>query len=951
MANVDIFLRMFGQNQVEGGFRAAAASGGNMAKSIKLDVASINKEIGGISQRTKTLELSLQNVGGSSNKTKQQITGMAQSSSTALRETESRAKAVGIALMGAAKSGAEAWTGMEFSVGGVINKVKELEGRMDAFRKKVGTGMIVGGVAGGATLGKGVVDAGQLAATQKALEVELGSPDAAANMMGRIKEFDKQSPFDFQESARGFQRSLAVGFKPDEVPELMRIIGDATAGTAGNTESFEGITRAIGQMQSKGKISMEEINQLAERNINALQILQDELKLTDEQKAELMSGKLTLQSDTAVPALLKGLDKKYSGGMEAQLETLPGSFSALQGAAKLAGAEVGEHLVPSLVLFLNVSRKLVETFNNLPEPVHKIIAFSMAFNSGMLILGGTLLMLATPLMSIYGTFKLLTTVLPFLGRNLLQLGATAIPRLLPLLGQLGGALSGMGAGGLVGGIGKAIGALTGAGGLASVLSVALPLAIATGVGLMIKSVEDKLAEKYDKMAEGIDPMKPDTKAANTKEGALEQAEYYREQAEKLEKVANRRNPWGLPGSENARLQIESNDAATEAMALRITEARLRKSAKKLPSAPKAEESSEVKGVFLTAPGAIGGLNVPGGAEDDNGAAQIEDQIEALDDQKRQAKGKANAALRDALTEQIDLLREQLKDVKAGNAAAKRATAAQKKMQRDLERAAKKRTRDAERAAKEDIDAEQMLMSVEETRVKVGFDTRIAELEARRDEAADEKDEARERQLSYEIDVLNAQRDLALAKLQADREAMEDDTRAEVTAEKARIEYEGAMRKAQIELNKAMKSKVKIGLDMLRGLKTSQPVSAIKEFFNPNAGRAFDKSAINPMSGESVGLGDFHRQVLSGGTQIGNWAGMMNAGSNLQFAGVGDYQALQGYSAPQQASQSSTGPRYVDLDLAMNTTEDSNGDTILRIKEQEVRIVNHARRDRATIPGR
>jgi tape measure domain-containing protein len=183
---------------------------------------------------------------------------------------------------------------------------------------------------------------GEIAMAEIGFSKALGSMEAARAQIEELKEFDRASPFSFTESVKGAQRLLAVGFAGDKLKETLTDIGDAAAGTGGSTDDFMGIGRAIGQMRNKGKVSMEEINQLADRNIPALQILQKQLKLTDDEMSKLMAGDMTISADKAIPAILKGFHELYGGSMAEAAKTFPGQVSNLQSAVTQLGAAIGD---------------------------------------------------------------------------------------------------------------------------------------------------------------------------------------------------------------------------------------------------------------------------------------------------------------------------------------------------------------------------------------------------------------------------------------------------------------------------------------------------------------------------------------------------------------------------------------------------------------------------------
>ena len=55
------------------------------------------------------------------------------------------------------------------------------------------------------------------------------------------------------------------------------------AGVGGNQDTLNGVIVALGQMQTKGKLVQQEVNQIAERGIPIFEILRKKLGLTQEQ--------------------------------------------------------------------------------------------------------------------------------------------------------------------------------------------------------------------------------------------------------------------------------------------------------------------------------------------------------------------------------------------------------------------------------------------------------------------------------------------------------------------------------------------------------------------------------------------------------------------------------------------------------------------------------------------
>ena len=153
-------------------------------------------------------------------------------------------------------------------------------------------------------------------------------------MMDDLDQFAKATPFKTSEVISQSQRMLAMGWNAEDIIGDMTIIGDAAAATGKGEEGLQRIVLALSQIKSKGKLSTEELNQLAEAGISAKRYLAEGLgygsgdaglaKMTK----DLESG--AIGADTAVQALLKGM-QEYQGMMNKTAnETAAGLLSQIQ---------------------------------------------------------------------------------------------------------------------------------------------------------------------------------------------------------------------------------------------------------------------------------------------------------------------------------------------------------------------------------------------------------------------------------------------------------------------------------------------------------------------------------------------------------------------------------------------------------------------------------------------
>lgn len=158
-------------------------------------------------------------------------------------------------------------------------------------------------------------------------------------MMDQLDEFAKATPFKTSGVIANAQKMMAMGWDPENIIEDMEVIGNAAAATGKMDQGLESIVRALSQIKTKGKLSTEELNQLAEAGIAAKGMLAEGLgygtgdagiaKMTEDlEKGAIQSGK-------AIEALIAGMHK-YDGMMDSMAsETVEGLISQMSDAFEI----------------------------------------------------------------------------------------------------------------------------------------------------------------------------------------------------------------------------------------------------------------------------------------------------------------------------------------------------------------------------------------------------------------------------------------------------------------------------------------------------------------------------------------------------------------------------------------------------------------------------------------
>ena len=249
------------------------------------------------------------------------------------------------------------------SLGGSIGKSLDLSaigaGLSDAGKKladvggKLTAGITVPLVGATAAVGTFALRTASAAETTEiSFTTMLGSEEAALSMMEELADFAAHTPFELSGLQTATRQLLAYGFTAEDVVPMLTAVGDATAALGTGQAGIESVTRALGQMQTRGKVSAEEMLQLTEAGIPAWEYLARAIG-TDTAGAMDAVSKGAVDANTGIKALTDGMENDFGGMMEEQSKTVEGLFSNLSDAIeqplmKLRESDAYERFADSL---------------------------------------------------------------------------------------------------------------------------------------------------------------------------------------------------------------------------------------------------------------------------------------------------------------------------------------------------------------------------------------------------------------------------------------------------------------------------------------------------------------------------------------------------------------------------------------------------------------------------
>ncbi len=224
--------------------------------------------------------------------------------------------------------------------------------RMTATLRGVGTAAVTAGAvaAGGMAALTAKTVAGGIAynkleqTSRAALTTLTGSAGAANRQMETLREFGKTSPFPRQVWIQAQQQLLAFGMEAEKIIPTFSAIQDAVAAAGGSGETISEITQIIAKIQSTGRVTAEELNELGFRGVDAAGLIADAMGTTAGQVRE----DITNQAITGVQfidQLTAAMSQRFGGAAANVKETWAGTTDRIKGAVRDIGSVLATPLV------------------------------------------------------------------------------------------------------------------------------------------------------------------------------------------------------------------------------------------------------------------------------------------------------------------------------------------------------------------------------------------------------------------------------------------------------------------------------------------------------------------------------------------------------------------------------------------------------------------------------
>lgn len=207
------------------------------------------------------------------------------------------------------------------------------------------TGAIALGGLTAAAVGFGVRSASSLENATVAMESLTGSASAAQELLATIREIDPLVPFDRAQMTQVTVALLSAQVPLENIRGHLLGIADVAAGTADPQRGLPAIARAFTQMISLGRVSAEELNQLADAGVAVGPALEKAFG----QSLQSVRSQMERGEDFPPEKLIEALFGIRAGTAErAATETLSGLWSGVRSRVTFALASESSPIVDDL---------------------------------------------------------------------------------------------------------------------------------------------------------------------------------------------------------------------------------------------------------------------------------------------------------------------------------------------------------------------------------------------------------------------------------------------------------------------------------------------------------------------------------------------------------------------------------------------------------------------------
>ena len=214
--------------------------------------------------------------------------------------------------------------------GGIEAATQKFESRDEAFKSYVQDRYNAVQERQAADLESGSALAGQRETDLTSFTTLFGSKDTAQQYLSQLKTMANVTPFLYSDLTAMSKTLKTYGYAANEMLPALTAVGDAGAALGMTAADMSNVSTALGRMRSSNKTTLEDLNILQDRGIDAIGALANAKGVSKGDAYSMISGG-DIAGTEAVQIIQSYMEQMYSGAMEQQSKTFEGLSSTLEG--------------------------------------------------------------------------------------------------------------------------------------------------------------------------------------------------------------------------------------------------------------------------------------------------------------------------------------------------------------------------------------------------------------------------------------------------------------------------------------------------------------------------------------------------------------------------------------------------------------------------------------------
>lgn len=214
--------------------------------------------------------------------------------------------------------------------GGIEAATQKFESRDEAFKSYVQDQYNAVQERQAADLENGSALAGQRETDLTSFTTLFGSKDTAQQYLSQLKTMANTTPFLYNDLTAMSKTLKTYGYAAKEMLPALTAVGDAGAALGMTAADMTNVSTALGRMRSSNKTTLEDLNILQDRGIDAIGALASAKGVSKGGAYEMISDG-DIAGTEAVQIIQSYMEQMYSGAMEQQSKTFEGLSSTLEG--------------------------------------------------------------------------------------------------------------------------------------------------------------------------------------------------------------------------------------------------------------------------------------------------------------------------------------------------------------------------------------------------------------------------------------------------------------------------------------------------------------------------------------------------------------------------------------------------------------------------------------------